>query len=87
MNKICVGTIGFSYKDWQSVFYPAEMNLRNYITYYSRIYNCVEISPTFLGDPNPLLLAVFVWISLVNLAGATLIDDKSDPGSNHLVFG
>jgi uncharacterized protein YecE (DUF72 family) len=52
MNNICVGTIGFSYKDWQCVFYPSEMNPRNYLAYYSRIISCVEIDTTFYGLPK-----------------------------------
>jgi len=47
-----LGTMGFSYTDWKGVFYPSQMPLRNYLTYYSRIFNCVEIDSTFYGIPR-----------------------------------
>jgi uncharacterized protein YecE (DUF72 family) len=47
-----IGTMGFSYKDWTGGFYPAEMSARNYLAYYSRIFNTVEIDSTFYGIPR-----------------------------------
>jgi uncharacterized protein YecE (DUF72 family) len=47
-----IGTMGFSYSDWNGVFYPSEMNERNYLGYYSRIFNCVELDSTFYGTPR-----------------------------------
>lgn len=44
--------MGFSYKDWNGVFYPADMAARNYLGYYSRIFNAVEIDATFYGTPK-----------------------------------
>lgn len=46
-----VGTMGFSYQDWSGVFYPADMPSRNYLAYYSRIFNAAEIDSTFYGTP------------------------------------
>lgn len=46
-----LGTMGFSYEDWNSVFYPSEMDPRDYLSYYSRIFNSVEIDSTFYGAP------------------------------------
>lgn len=47
-----LGTMGFSYKDWNGVFYPAEMDSRDYLSYYSRIFRSVEIDSTFYGTPK-----------------------------------
>ena len=44
--------MGFGYKDWSGVFYPADMSARNYLAYYSRIFNAVEIDSTFYGIPR-----------------------------------
>jgi uncharacterized protein YecE (DUF72 family) len=52
MDNWYIGTMGFSYKDWVGVFYPAEMDSRNYLAYYSRIFNAVEIDSTFYGTPR-----------------------------------
>ena len=44
--------MGFSYDEWKQVFYPIEMRARNYLAYYSRIFNAVEIDSTFYGTPR-----------------------------------
>ena len=46
-----IGTMGFAYKDWNSVFYPADLASRSYLNYYSRIFNSVEIDSSFYGTP------------------------------------
>lgn len=52
MNDWYIGTIGFSYSDWVGVFYPVGMPSRNYLSYYSRIFNAVEIDSSFYGPPR-----------------------------------
>lgn len=47
-----LGTMGFSYKDWNGVFYPTDLDPRNYLSYYSRIFNAVEVDSTFYGIPR-----------------------------------
>jgi uncharacterized protein YecE (DUF72 family) len=54
---VYIGTMGFSYKDWKSVFYPDDLNPRQYLAYYSRIFNSVEIDSTFYGVPKKDTLA------------------------------
>lgn len=44
--------MGFSYKDWNGFFYPADMAARNYLAYYSRVFKAVEIDSTFYGTPK-----------------------------------
>ncbi len=46
-----LGTVGFSYKDWDGVFYPAGMPQRSYLAHYSQIFNAVELDSTFYGIP------------------------------------
>lgn len=48
-----LGTMGFSYKDWEGVFYPAGMQARDYLGHYSNFFNAVEIDSTFYGTPRP----------------------------------
>jgi uncharacterized protein YecE (DUF72 family) len=62
MIKWHIGTMGFGYKDWSGVFYPAGMSARNYLSYYSRIFNAVEIDTTFYGIPR--LETVRRWASV-----------------------
>lgn len=47
-----LGTMGFSYKDWNGVFYPDGMSSRDRLAYYSRIFEAVELDSTFYGTPR-----------------------------------
>ena len=48
-----IGTMGFSYKDWSGSFYPVEISSREFLSYYSQIFNVVEVDSTFYGTPRP----------------------------------
>jgi uncharacterized protein YecE (DUF72 family) len=50
---ICLGTSGFSYKDWVGVFYPAGMPQRDWLYFYSREFNTCEINSTYYALPSP----------------------------------
>jgi len=52
MSDWYLGTMGFSYKDWQGVFYPPALESRNYLAHYSRIFDAVEIDSSFYGTPR-----------------------------------
>ena len=54
-----LGTIGYSYKDWVGAFYPAGASQREYMPYYSKYFNSVEIDTTFHSLPR--LSAVETW--------------------------
>ena len=56
-----LGTMGFSYKDWEGSFYPAEIKPRRYLDYYAGIFNAVEIDSTFYGVPP--ISNIQRWIS------------------------
>lgn len=47
-----IGTMGFSYRDWSGPFYPEGLSTREYLQYYARIFNAVEIDSTFYGTPQ-----------------------------------
>jgi uncharacterized protein YecE (DUF72 family) len=48
-----LGTMGFGYKDWSGVFYPVTASSQDYLSYYSRSFNAVELDTTFYGSPRP----------------------------------
>ena len=52
MNHWYLGTIGFSYKDWLGSFYPTGTSQRMYLSYYSKLFNAVELNTTFYSLPN-----------------------------------
>lgn len=47
-----LGSMGFSYSDWNGPFYPHNTSPQNYISYYSRYFNSVELDTTFYGTPR-----------------------------------
>ena len=46
-----LGTVGFSYKDWEGSFYPPGAPPRSYLAHYGRVFNAVELDSTFYGTP------------------------------------
>jgi uncharacterized protein YecE (DUF72 family) len=53
MTEFYLGTMGFSYVDWKGVFYPSGVPARDYLTYYGRVFNAVEMDTTFYATPRP----------------------------------
>lgn len=52
MTQWHLGTMGFAYEQWEGTFYPAGMSRKNFLTYYSRRFNAVEMDSTFYGTPR-----------------------------------
>jgi len=50
-TKIRVGTAGWSYKDWDGIFYPSGMNHRKIhpLEYLGRFFDTTEINTSFYG--------------------------------------
>ncbi|MDG6994972.1 MAG: DUF72 domain-containing protein [Nitrososphaerota archaeon] len=56
-EKVLLGTSGWSYKEWEEIFYPNAKTPK--LTYYSRIFRTTEIDSTFYAYPTKGL--VFGW--------------------------
>jgi len=52
ISKLHIGTSGWSYKDWQGVFYPRRRKAAEYLAYYSQKMDSVDIDSTFYGVPG-----------------------------------
>ncbi len=52
MDHWRLGTIGFSYKEWVGPFYPAGSSQREYLPYYCKVFNSVEMDTTFHSIPR-----------------------------------
>ncbi len=51
--KIYIGTSGYSYKHWaDGVFYPKALSQKQWLEYYSKYFNSVELNVTFYRLPN-----------------------------------
>jgi uncharacterized protein YecE (DUF72 family) len=51
VEKILIGTSGWSYDDWVGPFYPKSLKNRDFFTYYSQIFYTNEINTTFYNIP------------------------------------
>lgn len=47
-----IGCSGFSYKDWVGSFYPENVHKKDFLSYYARFFNTVEINTTFYEWPT-----------------------------------
>lgn len=54
MGEIRVGTSGWSYKEWEGVFYPK--GEKNKLTYYSKFFDTVEIDSSFYAYPKKAMI-------------------------------
>lgn len=60
-GQIRIGTAGWSYKDWEGVFYPPGMQHRKQhpLEYVARCFDMVEINTSFYGHIKPELAKVW----------------------------
>jgi uncharacterized protein YecE (DUF72 family) len=49
-EELRIGTSGWSYKEWEGVFYPNSKTPK--LTYYSQIFSTAEIDSTFYANPT-----------------------------------
>ena len=67
-SQIRVGTAGWSYKDWEGVFYPPGMQRRKQhpLEYVARCFDMVEINTSFYGHIKPELVKIWARKVAVN---------------------
>ena len=51
-NKTFIGCSGFTERSWKGFFYPDDLPSREYLSYYSKHLNAVEINSTFYRKPT-----------------------------------
>lgn len=49
---VYIGTSGFDYPEWKGIFYPADLKRKDFLTYYSTVFNALEINSTFYNMPT-----------------------------------
>ena len=56
-NDVRIGTAGWSYKDWDGIFYPSGMQRRKQhaLEYLARFFDTTEINTSFYGPLKPEL--------------------------------
>lgn len=51
-SHVHIGTSGWHYDHWSGPFYPADLPQEDYLDYYARSFQTVEINNTFYGLPE-----------------------------------
>jgi len=59
LSALRIGCSGWSYKDWDGPFYPKGLPAKDYLKFYSKVFDCVEIDSSFYRIPNAF--AVNQW--------------------------
>ncbi|HSO73054.1 MAG TPA: DUF72 domain-containing protein, partial [Thermodesulfobacteriota bacterium] len=54
--QLFVGTSGFSYKEWQGIFYPEKISPKEMLRFYAQRLATVEINNTFYHQPTEAVL-------------------------------
>lgn len=49
---VYIGCSGWNYKDWRGKFYPEKLAQKNWLEFYSRKFNTVEVNNTFYRFPR-----------------------------------
>jgi uncharacterized protein YecE (DUF72 family) len=61
VRRVRVGCSGWNYKHWrEGVFYPPRMPPKEWLTYYSRFFDTVEVNATFYRLPRETAVARWV---------------------------
>ena len=55
-KEVYIGCSGFSNRDWKGEFYPAELRAKDYLGYYARHFNAVEVNASFYRKPQAATL-------------------------------
>ncbi len=55
-GQLCVGTSGYSYKEWKGSFYPEKLPDKEMLSYYAGQFKTVEINHSFYRMPTENLL-------------------------------
>ena len=53
MGELFIGTSGYYYDEWKSVFYPKEIKKDDYISFYANQFDSVEINSSYYNIPKP----------------------------------
>jgi uncharacterized protein YecE (DUF72 family) len=62
LQKLHVGCSGWSYDAWLGHFYPTNLDHREFLKYYSQVFDFVEIDSSFYNAPN--LFMIKRWASV-----------------------
>src|SRR5258708_13701621 len=84
LAQVRIGTAGWSYKDWDGIFYPSGLEHRkqHQLEYLARFFYATEINTSFYGPLKPEW-AKFWCRKFSAVDPAVLFTVHSYPGSSH----
>ena len=59
MDSILIGTSGYDYPEWKGVFYPIALKRKDFLLYYSTVFNALELNSSFYNMPTAERLSSF----------------------------
>ena len=59
VKSILIGTSGYDYPEWKGVFYPEDLKRKDFLPYYSTVFNALEVNSTFYNMPTAERLISF----------------------------
>jgi uncharacterized protein YecE (DUF72 family) len=54
-DKLRIGCSGWGYDDWLGSFYPPNTPKAEYLSLYSKVFDCVEVDSSFYRTPGPAM--------------------------------
>jgi len=54
-DKLRIGCSGWGYDDWLGSFYPSGTPKSDYLSLYSKVFDCVEVDSSFYRNPGPAM--------------------------------
>lgn len=54
--QLYIGCSGWSYSSWQGPFYPSDLENKDWLSYYSKVFNYVEVDSTFYRIPHEFMV-------------------------------
>jgi uncharacterized protein YecE (DUF72 family) len=52
LERLHIGTSGWSYTHWSGIFYPESVKPAKYLEHYVTVFDCVELNASFYRIPN-----------------------------------
>jgi len=60
MEKLYIGTSGYSYADWRGVFYPPELDKKSFLSFYAERFSFVELNFSYYRQPNSNMISKII---------------------------
>lgn len=59
LKDVLIGTSGYDHPELKGIFYPENLARKDFLTYYSTVFNALELNSTFYGMPTALRMQNF----------------------------